>query len=143
MNQVVLMGRLTRPPELRKTRNGTDVAAFTLAVDRGYATGDGERQADFIDCVAWRGTATFICKYFGKGKLIAVTGRMQTRVWTDDEGNRHKATEVVVDNAFFTGEKRQDAAAPQTEDRDDYGPVMPSAFEEMTDEDVEDGELPF
>lgn len=103
MNKVILMGRLTRDPELRSTATGTSVASFTIAVDRRFANKDGVRQADFINCVAWRQTADFISKYFPKGRMIAVCGSIQTRTWDDQEGKKHYVTEVVVDEAYFAG----------------------------------------
>ena len=112
MNQVVLMGRLTRDPELRHTGTGTAVASFTLAVDRGYASRDsGERQTDFIDIVAWRNTAEFVSKYFVKGQMAAVTGRLQIRDWTDKDGNKRRSAEVVADNIYFTESKKSREAA--------------------------------
>jgi single-strand DNA-binding protein len=103
MNKVTLMGRLTRDPELRSTATGTSVVSFTLAVDRRFANREGERQADFINCVAWRQTGEFISKYFPKGRMIAVCGSIQTRTWDDQEGKKHYVTEVVVDEAYFAG----------------------------------------
>ena len=149
MNQVVLMGRLTRDPELRRTQTGVSVASFTLAVDRGYTSRDGgERQTDFIDCVAWRSTGEFVSKYFVKGQMAAVTGRLQIREWTDREGNKRRSAEVVVDNVYFTESKKSREAAgyamPAAR-RDDFGggytaPVTGSDFEEL---DENDGDLPF
>ncbi len=103
-NKSILIGRLTADPELRQTANGVSVVSFTLAVDRAYSNG-GERQADFINCVAWRQTAEFISKYFSKGRLIGVDGSIQTRNYEDKQGNKRTAVEVVVDNAFFTESK--------------------------------------
>jgi single-strand DNA-binding protein len=155
MNQVVLMGRLTRDPELRHTTSGTPVASFTIAVDRGFAPRDGgERQTDFIDVVTWRQTAEFMVKYFVKGQLIAVAGRLQIRDWTDKDGNKRRNAEVIAENVYFTGDKRERSdssgaapRAPYSESRpDDYSggyssPVQPSGFSELDDED--DGDLPF
>ena len=108
MNQVVLMGRLTRDPELRRTPNGIAVASFTLAVDRGYTSRDsGERQTDFIDIVAWRQTGEFISRYFQKGSMIAVVGSIQSRSWDGQDGKKQYATEVVVDEAYFTGSRSE------------------------------------
>lgn len=132
MNQVVLMGRLTRDPELRHTQSGTAVASFTLAVDRPKNK-DGERLTDFIDVVAWKGTAEFVSKYFTKGQMAAVEGRLQLRNWTDKDGNKRVSAEVVADNIEFTESKKSRAESstePQT-----YAPV----FEEYDD----DGELPY
>jgi len=112
LNKVTLMGRLTRDPELRSTATGTSVASFTIAVDRRFANRDGERQADFINCVAWRQTADFISKYFPKGRMIAVCGSIQTRTWDDQEGKKHYVTEVVVDEAYFAGSTPGQGATP-------------------------------
>ena len=106
LNACILMGRLTADPELRTTQSGKSVTSFSMAVERDFQQ-DGERQADFIDVVAWRGTAEFICKYFRKGRMIAVVGRIQTRTYTDKDGNKRKATEVVADKVSFTGEKAE------------------------------------
>lgn len=148
MNQIVLMGRLTRDPELRRTQNGTAVASFTLAVDRGYASRDGgERQTDFIDVVAWRNTGEFVSKYFVKGQMAAVTGRLQIRDWTDRDGNKRRSAEVVADNVYFTESKKSReangfSAAPTRNDYDSgySAPVPSSDFAEL---DEDDGDLPF
>ena len=107
INNVVLMGRLVATPELRSTGTGVSVASFTIAVERAYAKAGEQRQADFIDCVAWRQTAEFITRYFQKGSMIAVTGNIQTRNYEDKNGNKRKAVEVVVDNASFCGSKAE------------------------------------
>ena len=104
MNKVVLMGRLTRDPEMRQSQQGTPVLSFSIAVDRRFAK-EGQQQADFINCVAWRNTAEFICKYFQKGSMIAISGRLQSRTWDDRDGKRQYSTEVVVDEAYFTGSR--------------------------------------
>lgn len=106
LNIAVLMGRLVADPELRHTPNGIAVTTFTIAVDRGYAKAGTERQADFIDIVAWRGTAEFVCKYFRKGQMIAVEGSIQTRSYTDRDGNKRKAFEIQANNVSFTESKR-------------------------------------
>ena len=106
INHITLMGRLTRDPELRHTPNGTAVASFTLAVDREFKNQNGERETDFIDIVAWRGTAEFVSKYFSKGRMAIVTGRLQIRNWTDKEGGKRRAAEVVADNIYFGDSKR-------------------------------------
>jgi single-strand DNA-binding protein len=113
MNRVILMGRLTADPELRQTPQGTAVTSFTIAVDRRIKTENGQ-QADFITCVAWRKTAEFICRYFQKGRMIAIEGQIQSRSWDTQDGKRQYATEVIVDNVSFTGEK------PQTENTDGF-----------------------
>jgi len=147
MNQIVIMGRLTRDPELRHTPNGVAVASFTLAVDRGFAPKDGgEKQTDFIDVVAWRNTAEFVSKYFVKGQMAAVTGRLQIRDWTDKDGNKRRSAEVVAENIYFTESKKsREASFGPVEVKDDFNagystPVGSSDFAEL---DMDDGELPF
>lgn len=112
LNVAVLMGRLVSDPELRHTANDISVTSFTLAVERSYVKSGTERQADFIDVVAWRSTADFVCKYFRKGQLVAVEGSIQTRTYTDKDGNKRKAVEVVADNVHFAEPKRDSGAAP-------------------------------
>lgn len=106
MNKVILMGRLTTDPELKTTPNGISVTSFSLAVDRNYVKQGSERKTDFINVVAWRQRAEFICKYFVKGQLIALDGSIETRAYVDKNGNNRTAFEVVVENAYFTGDKR-------------------------------------
>lgn len=106
MNRVILMGRLTADPELRQTPQGTAVTRFTIAVDRRFRK-EGGQQADFITCVAWRQTAEFICRFFQKGRMIAVEGQLQSRSWDSQDGKRQYATEVIIDNAYFTGSKNE------------------------------------
>lgn len=117
LNHIVLMGRLTRPPELRKTTAGVPVAAFSLACDRDYKDKEtGERATDFVDCVAWRGTAEFAAKYLDKGRLIAVSGRLETQDWTDKDGNKRRSIKIRAENIYFADSKRTengDAAAAQ------------------------------
>ncbi len=105
LNKVMLMGRLTKDPELRYTSNNIAVCSFTIAVDRNFVKQGEQKQADFINCQAWRSTAEFISKYFAKGRMIAVVGAIQTRTWDDTEGKKHYATGVVVNEVSFTGEK--------------------------------------
>ena len=107
LNHIVIMGRLTRDPELRRTGSGIAVASFTVAVDRDFGGRDGgEKETDFIDCVAWRQTGEFVSKYFTKGSMIVVSGRLQIRSWTDKEGNKRRSAEVVADNVYFGESKR-------------------------------------
>ena len=107
LNHITIMGRLTRDPELRRTGSGVAVASFTLAVDRDYSPKDGgERETDFIDCVAWRQTGEFVSKYFTKGSMAVVSGRLQIRGWTDKDGNKRRSAEVVADNVYFGESKR-------------------------------------
>lgn len=116
LNHIVIMGRLTRDPELRRTGGGTAVASFTVAVDRDFSSKD-EKETDFIDCVAWRSTGEFVNKYFSKGSMILVSGRLQIRTWTDKDGNKRRSAEVVADDVYFGESKRehpQIAPAPET-----------------------------
>ena len=160
LNHIVLMGRLTRDPELRYTQSQTPVASFTLAVDRDFGGRDGgEKQTDFIDIVAWRSTAEFVSKYFTKGSMAVVSGRLQIRDWTDRDGNKRRSAEVVADNVYF-GESRRSrdengGSAPRNDgyasrsdsyqsrgnnyQNFDNAPAA-SAFSELNDT---DGELPF
>lgn len=126
LNHIVIMGRLTAAPELRYTQQNTPVASFTVAVDRDYQQGGSERQTDFIPCVAWRSTAEFVSKYFTKGSMAAVSGRLQLRDWTDKDGNKRRTAEVVADSIYFGESKKRDAS-PDVQ------------LEEIPD----DGELPF
>lgn len=150
LNHITLMGRLTRDPELRYTQSQTPVASFSLAVERDYGSRDGgERQTDFIDCVAWRSTAEFVSKYFQKGSMAVVSGRLQIRDWTDRDNNKRRSAEVVVDNVYFGESKRAreegqsgraPAARPASAGYNDARPVGGSAFADI---DGDDGELPF
>ncbi|MGN0982035.1 MAG: single-stranded DNA-binding protein [Candidatus Limivicinus sp.] len=156
LNHITIMGRLTRDPELRYTQSQTPVASFTLAVDRDFGGRDGgEKQTDFIDCVAWRQTAEFVSKYFTKGRMAVVSGRLQIRDWTDREGGKRRSAEVVVDNVYF-GDSRRDNNDSGNYGGNSYGSSYgdssrsysapassaPSAnpFAELDDG---DGELPF
>ena len=107
LNHIVIMGRLTRDPELRRTGTGVAVASFTVAVDRDFGKNEnGEKETDFIDCVAWRQTGEFVSKYFTKGRMAVVSGRLQIRSWTDKDGNKRRTAEVVADNVYFGDSKR-------------------------------------
>ncbi len=149
LNKIILMGRLTRDPELRRTQNGTAVTSFSLAVDRDFKSQSGEKETDFIDIVAWRGTAEFVSKYFTKGRMAVVEGRLQIRDWTDKEGGKRRSAEVVADNVYFGDSKRDAASGGYASPA--YGapagrPAAPAAGESRSDfaeigED--DGELPF
>ena len=110
LNHITIMGRLTRDPELRRTGSGVAVASFTVAVDRDFGN-NGEKETDFIDCVAWRQTGEFVSKYFTKGSMIVVSGRLQIRSWNDKDGNKRRTAEVVADNCYF-GESKKDDTAP-------------------------------
>lgn len=135
LNRAVLMGRLVRDPEQRATAGGVEVATFTLAVDRSYAKAGAEREADFLDCVAWRRTAEFVGRYFKKGMQVAVTGRIQTRKWQDRQGQNRVSVEIVVDEAFFADTKREPAGL------DEGGWKLADAGEELPD--AGGGELPW
>ena len=112
LNHIVIMGRLTRDPELRRTGSGVAVTSFSLAVDRDFGkTESGEKETDFIDCVAWRQTGEFVSKYFAKGRMAVVSGRLQIRNWTDKEGNKRRTAEIVADNVYF-GDSKRDGDAP-------------------------------
>ena len=133
LNHIIIMGRLTRDVEVRYTQSQTPVASFTLAVDRDYQQGGSERQTDFIECVAWRQTAEFVSKYFAKGSMAVVSGRLQIRDWTDREGNKRRSAEVVAYNIYFGESKRRDG--------EPLADVSTTSFQELTDDDT--GELPF
>ena len=111
LNHVTLMGRICNDIELRRTGSGIPVASFTLAVDRDFKNANGEKETDFFECVAWRNTAEFVQKYFGKGKMAALSGRLQIRSWTDKEGRKCKSAEVVVENIYFGESKSADKPA--------------------------------
>ena len=147
LNRIILMGRLTRDPELRHTQTGTAVASFSLAVDRDFRNRDsGEKGVDFIDVVAWRNTAEFVSKYFTKGRMAGVEGRLHIRDWTDREGGKRRSAEVVADNIYFGDSKRDGETGGASFSRPaapaDYGmpPVGGDQFAELADD---DGELPF
>jgi len=139
LNKIFIMGRLTRDPELRTTNSGTSVASFSLAVDRNYKGADGEKETDFIDCVAWRSTAEFAAKYFAKGRMAVVEGRLQIRPWTDKEGNNRRSAEVIVDNMYFGDSKRDGDTGGA---RPASGPVNVSA-NDWQEADEDEGDLPF
>ena len=121
LNHITIMGRLTRDPELRRTGSGIAVASFTLAVDRDFAPRDGgERETDFIDCVAWRQTGEFVSKYFTKGSMAVVSGRLQIRGWTDKDGNKRRTAEVVADNVYF-GESKRNSESNSSYGGNTYG----------------------
>ncbi|MBQ3532354.1 MAG: single-stranded DNA-binding protein [Oscillospiraceae bacterium] len=154
LNKIFIMGRLTRDPELRRTQSGTAVTSFSLAVDRDFKSQSGEKETDFIDVVAWRATAEFVAKYFTKGRMAVVEGRLQIRDWKDKDGNNRRSAEVVADNIYFGDSKRDggsgyDSAPAYGASNGGYGAPMggyaapmggSSAFAEI---DEEDGDLPF
>ena len=146
LNHITIMGRLTRDPELRRTGSGIAVTSFTLAVDRDYKAKDAEKEVDFIDCVAWRNTGEFVGKYFTKGRMAVVSGKLQIRGWTDKEGNKRRTAEVVADNVYFGESKRSEGgsynAAPAAPSFGGYSaPSNPASDFAMLDDD--DAQLPF
>lgn len=148
LNKIIIMGRLTRDPELRRTGSGTAVTSFSLAVDRDFKSQSGEKETDFIDVVAWRATAEFVSKYFTKGRMAVVEGRLQLRDWTDKEGGKRRSAEVVAENVYFGDSKRDgagDYSAPPA-----YGapagrsaPAPMDTRSDFAEIGEEDGELPF
>ncbi len=155
LNKIFIMGRLTRDPELRRTQSGTPVTSFSLAVDRDYKSQSGEKETDFIDVVAWRSTAEFVSKYFTKGRMAVVEGRLQIRAWQDKDGNNRRSAEVVADNVYFGDSRRDGDGGSGGYANNSYGgnggysapaggyaaPVGgASGFAEI---DEEDGDLPF
>ena len=151
LNQIVLMGRITKDPELRQTPGGVNVCSFSIACDRDYKADGQERETDFIDVTVWRGTAEFVSKYFGKGDLITVAGRLQIRRWTDNDGNNRRSAEIAAENVYFGGSKRkEDPSTPLRSAQDDRGytdadappelPAAAQAFAQQWGVSVEDGE---
>ena len=140
LNKIFLMGRLTRDVELRRTNGGTAVASFSLAVDRDFRDKQtGEKATDFIDCVAWRGTAEFVQKYIGKGRQVVVEGRLQMRDWTDKDGNKRRSAEVVCDNVYFADSKSTTPNAGEGFSGGEYGEPRKSTYTDLPDDDF----LPF
>ena len=122
LNHITIMGRLARDPELRRTGSGIAVASFTVAVERDFGSRDGgEKEADFIDCVAWRQTGEFVSKYFTKGRMIVVSGRLQIRSWTDKDGNKRRTAEVVADDCYFGGDSKRDSEGGSSFGGNTYG----------------------
>ena len=153
LNKIFIMGRLTRDPELRRTQSGTAVTSFSLAVDRDFKSQNGEKETDFIDVVAWRSTAEFVAKYFAKGRMAVVEGRLQMRDWTDRDGNKRRSAEVVADNIYF-GDSRRDGADRGESFGGGYSAPAYGApsggysapvggTSDFAEIDEEDGELPF
>ena len=148
LNHITLMGRLVRDPELRRTGSGVAVASFTVAVDRDFVAEGKERKADFINCVAWRQTGEFISRYFAKGRVIVVDGRLEMRDWTDKEGNKRTSAEVIVDNAYFGDSKRSDgtagdSGAPVSQSFGGFGANAPAPASDFAMLDDDDAQLPF
>lgn len=127
LNHITIMGRLTRDPDLRRTGSGIAVSSFTVAVDRDYSGNDGgEKETDFIDCAAWRSTADFVSKYFTKGRMAVVSGRLQIRSWTDKDGNKRRSAEVVADNVYFGDSKKEESSGNYGGYNDTALPEYPS-----------------
>ena len=138
LNKIIVMGRLVRDPELRHTQKGTAVASFTIAVDRDITDSEGNRRTDFIDCVAWAGSAEFVSKHFSKGSMAVAVGRLQFRDWTDREDNKRRNAEVLCENIYFGETKRSERRDDRyDEDGSKYG------HEKFTEQPNDDGELPF
>ncbi|MBQ2384316.1 MAG: single-stranded DNA-binding protein [Oscillospiraceae bacterium] len=140
LNHITIMGRLTRDPELRRTGSGIAVASFSVAVDRDRAPEGQEKETDFIDCVAWRSAGEFVSKYFAKGSMIVVSGRLQIRGWTDKDGNKRRSAEIVADNVYFGESKKKDSTAA-----DPYGAyTVPEGYgQDFPVVDGDDAQLPF
>ena len=147
LNKVIIMGRLARDPELRRTQSGVSVTSFRIACDRDFKSQSGEKETDWIDVVAWRNTAEFVSKYFTKGRMAIVEGRLQTRDWTDKDGNKRTAVEVVADNVYFGDSKRDGQGggydAPSYAPPADRGYVPAAGGNQFAEIDEEDGDLPF
>lgn len=146
LNKIFLMGRLTKDPELRRTQSGTAVVSFSIAVDRDHGKKGEDKETDFIDIVAWRNTAEFVSKYFSKGRMVVVEGRLQIRQWTDKDGNKRRSAEVVADNIYFGDSKKSDSSSSGGESApgyggEGYGYSGDGGFEDLGDENG-DG-LPF
>ena len=139
LNHITLMGRLTRDPELRRTGSGTAVTSFTLAVDRDFKSPGGEKETDFIDIVAWRSTAEFVSKYFSKGRMAVVEGRLQIRDWTDKDGGKRRSAEVLANSVYFGDSKQDNQKSTSSSSTKNGVDVSASDFAELED----DGTLPF
>jgi single-strand DNA-binding protein len=149
LNKIILMGRLTRDPELRRTQSGTAVTSFSLAVDRDFKSQGGDKETDFIDIVAWRNTAEFVSKYFTKGRMAVVEGRLQIRDWTDRDGGKRRSAEVIAENVYFGDSKREggsdySSAPAYSAPYSGYAaPAAPGGHSDFAEIGEEDGELPF
>ena len=140
LNKIIIMGRLTRDPELRRTGSGTAVTSFSLACDRDFKSQSGDKETDFIEVVAWKNTAEFVSKYFSKGRMAVVEGRLQIRDWTDKSGNKRTTAEVVADNVYFADSKRPESNDNQKENFNALSGRVSDDFVPISEE---DGELPF
>lgn len=137
LNNIAVMGRMTKDPELRRTATGTAVTSFTLAVDRDFKNQDGSRDVDFIDVVAWRNTAEFVSKYFTKGRMVVVTGSLQIRDWQDKEGHNRRNAEIIANNIYFADSKREADGDRQT------GRAVDVSADDFSDEGYAEGGFPF
>lgn len=142
LNKIIIMGRLTRDPELRRTQSGTAVTSFSLAVDRDFKSKSGEKETDFIDIVAWRNTADFVSKYFSKGRMAVVEGRLQIRDWVDKDGGKRRSAEVVADNVYF-GDSKRDGDSGTSGGYHTAGRPADVSANDFAEIGEEDGELPF
>ena len=140
LNKIIIMGRLTRDPELRRTGSGTAVTSFSLACDRDFKSQSGDKETDFIEVVAWKNTAEFVSKYFSKGRMAVVDGRLQIRDWTDKAGNKRTTAEVVADNVYFADSKRSESNDNQKENFNALSGRMSDDFVPISEE---GGEIPF
>lgn len=151
LNHITIMGRFTRDPELRRTASGISCVSFTVAVDRDYSQKDGEKDTDFIDCVAWRSTADFVSKYFSKGRMAVVSGRLQIRGYTDKEGNKRRVAEVVAESVYFADSKKEETSGNSASTSGGYGggynapeyPDYSAPSSDFATLDDDDGQLPF
>ena len=141
LNKIIIMGRLTRDPELRRTGSGTAVTSFSLACDRDFKSQSGEKETDFIEVVSWKNTAEFVSKYFSKGRMAVVDGRLQIRDWTDKEGNKRTTAEVVADNVYFADSKRSESNDNQKENFNALSGRLSDDFVPALNDDT--SELPF
>ena len=140
LNKVVLMGRLTKDPELRPTGSGTAVTSFSLACDRDFKSQSGDKETDFIEVVAWKNTAEFVSKYFSKGRMAVVEGRLQIRDWTDKSGNKRTTAEVVAENVYFADSKRSESNENQKEN---FNALSGRVSDDFVPASEEGGEIPF
>ena len=151
LNKIIVMGRLTHDPELRRTGSGTPVCSFSIACDRDFKSQSGEKETDFFDVVAWRATGEFVSKYFAKGRMVVVEGRLQIREWQDKEGNKRRSAEVIADNVYF-GDSRRDSSGDSgsgsygggySAPAGGYAPAVGGGASGFAEIDEEDGDLPF
>ena len=142
LNKVVIMGRFTKDPELRRTGSGTAVTSFSLACDRDFKSQSGEKETDFIEVVAWKNTAEFVSKYFSKGRMAVVDGRLQIRDWTDKDGGKRRSAEVIAENVYF-GDSKHEGQSQSQNTGTTYAAPPPGGNNDFAEIGEEDGELPF